>query len=135
MTDANTVLVVDDEDDLRDIMCYSLQRRGFTTLPAADPHEALAIARDSGPIDLLVTDLGLPEIPGARLAALLTEAHPRLRVLYVSGWSREAAIGRGLVDERAVLLQKPFAPDQLVAAARSALAGVTAGSKIVTTTR
>jgi len=117
-----TVLVVDDEDDLREIMCYGLQRRGFTTLSAAGATEAVAVSHDyDGPIDVLVTDLVLPGTSGSQLAALLTAVRPRLRVLYASGWSRSAAISRGLVDERGVVVQKPFTPDELVDAVRSVL--------------
>jgi DNA-binding response OmpR family regulator len=112
-----TVLVVDDEDDLRDIMCYSLRRRGFEALAAGDAHDAVAVARDhDGPIDVLVTDLGLIGVSGSQLAALLTAMRPDLRVLYVSGWSRDIAVDRGLIDEHGTVLQKPFTPDHLVAA-------------------
>jgi CheY-like chemotaxis protein len=119
---SRTVLVVDDEDDLREIMCYSLQRRGFTTLAAAEPHEAVEVCRDhDGPIDVLITDLNLPGLPGVQLAALLTAMRPQLRVLYASGWSRDAAMDRGLVDDRATMVQKPFTPDQLAEAVRTVL--------------
>jgi len=120
--EGRTVLVVDDEDDLRDIMCFSLRRRGFDTLAAGGAPEALAVSRDhDGPIDVLVTDLGLPEVTGAQLAARLLADRPGLRVLYVSGWSRDIALDRGLVDEHATVLQKPFTPDHLVGAVRAVL--------------
>jgi DNA-binding response OmpR family regulator len=120
--DRRTVLVVDDEEDLRDIMCYSLRRRGFETLAAGDAHEAVAIARDhDGQIDILVTDLGLIGVSGSQLAALLTAMRPDLRVLFVSGWSRDIAVDRGLVDEHGTVLQKPFTPDHLVAAVTDVL--------------
>jgi DNA-binding response OmpR family regulator len=123
MTDANrTVLVVDDEDDLRDIMCFSLRRRGFETLAAGGAQEALAVSRGhGGPIDALVTDLGLPGVTGAALAAMLVADRPDLRVLFVSGWSKEIAVDRGLVDEHGTVLQKPFSPDHLVGAVRAVL--------------
>jgi DNA-binding NtrC family response regulator len=120
-----TILVVDDEADLREIMCAVLDRRGFRTLAAADAHTAAAISRDhDGPIDLLLTDLGLPGASGGQLAALLTAMRPRLRVLYVSGWSRSAAVARHLIDERTELLQKPFTSDRLIAAVHATLVGV-----------
>ena len=117
-----TVLVVDDEDDLRDIMCFSLRRRGFDTLAGGGAQEALAVSRDhDGPIDVLVTDLGLPGVTGSQLAAMLVADRPDLRVLYVSGWSREIAIERGLVEPTGTVLQKPFTPDHLVEAVRAVL--------------
>jgi DNA-binding NtrC family response regulator len=120
-----TILVVDDEDDLREIMCGILERRGFRTLAAADAQAAAGLSRDhEGPIDLLLTDLGLPGTTGGQLAAALTALRPRLRVLYVSGWSPAVAIARHLMDERAVLLQKPFTADRLVDAVRVALVRV-----------
>jgi DNA-binding response OmpR family regulator len=120
--EGRTALVVDDEDDLRDIMCISLRRRGFATLAAGGAQEALAVSRDhDGPIDVLVTDLGLPGVTGAQLATRLLADRPDLRVLYVSGWSRDIALDRGLIDEHATVLQKPFTPDHLVGAVRAVL--------------
>jgi DNA-binding response OmpR family regulator len=117
-----TVLVVDDEDDLRDIMCLALRRRGFEALAAGAAPDALTVSRGhEGPIDVLVTDLNLPGVSGARLAALVAAERPELRVLFVSGWSRDIALDRGLVDERAAVLQKPFTPDLLVGAVRAVL--------------
>jgi DNA-binding response OmpR family regulator len=117
-----TVLVVDDEDDLRDIMCFSLRRRGFDTLAGRGAPEALAVSRDhDGPIDVLVTDLGLPGVTGSQLAAQLVAERPDLRVLYVSGWSPEVAVNRGLVEQPGNVLQKPFTPDHLVGAVRAVL--------------
>jgi DNA-binding NtrC family response regulator len=117
-----TVLVVDDEDDLREIMCYCLQRRGFDTLAAGGAAEAVTIGLDhDGPIDVLVTDLGLAGASGSELASKVTAVRPNVRVLYISGWSRDVAIDRGLVDERGTVLQKPFTPDQLVEAVNTVL--------------
>jgi DNA-binding response OmpR family regulator len=117
-----TVLVVDDEEDLRDIMCFSLRRRGFDTLAGGGAQEALAVSRNhDGRIDVLVTDLGLPGVTGSQLAALLVADRPDLRVLYVSGWSREVAVARGLVEQPGTVLQKPFTPDHLVEAVRAVL--------------
>jgi two-component system, cell cycle sensor histidine kinase and response regulator CckA len=122
MTDAHTVLVVDDEDDLRDIMCLSLRRRGFDTLSADGARTALAVSQDHADvIDVLVTDLGLPGLTGSQLAARLLADRRDLRVLYVSGWSREVAVDRGLIEPSATVLQKPFTPDQLVGAVRAVL--------------
>ena len=119
---AATVLVVDDEEDLREAMRRMLERRGFATLTAADPAEAEALCRDHrGSIDLLLTDLTLPGASGRELARAATSIRPDLRVLYVSGLPKDIAVGQGLVDEEAALVQKPFTSDRLADAVRRAL--------------
>ena len=120
---APTVLVVDDEEDLREAMRRMLERRGFATLTAADPAEAEAVCRDhGGTIDLLLTDLTLPGASGGDLARTATLMRPDLRVLYISGLPKEVAVGRGLVAEEAALVQKPFTSDRLAEAVRRGLA-------------
>ncbi|OLB79264.1 MAG: response regulator [Actinobacteria bacterium 13_2_20CM_2_71_6] len=121
---APMVLVVDDEEDLREAIRRMLERRGFATLTAADPAEAEAVCRDhGGTIDLLLTDLTLPGSSGGELARVATSMRPELRVLFVSGLPKEIAVGRGLVTEEAEMVQKPFTSDRLAEAVRSALAG------------
>jgi DNA-binding NtrC family response regulator len=119
---APTVLVVDDEEDLREAMRRMLERRGFATLTAADPAEAETVCREhGGTIDLLLTDLTLPGASGGDLARMATSMRPDLRVLYVSGLPKEVAVGRGLVAEEAALVQKPFTSDRLAEAVRRVL--------------
>jgi DNA-binding NtrC family response regulator len=119
---APTVLVVDDEEDLREAMRRMLERRGFATLTAADPAEAEAVCREhGGAIDLLLTDLTLPGASGGELARMATSIRPDLRVLYVSGLPKEVAVGRGLVAEEAAMVQKPFTSDRLAEAVHRAL--------------
>jgi DNA-binding response OmpR family regulator len=119
-----TVLVVDDEEDLREAMRRMLERRGFATLTAADPVEAEAVCRDhGGVIDLLLTDLILPGASGGELARAATSLRPRLRVLFVSGLPKEVAVGRGLLGAEAAMVQKPFTSDGLAEAVRTALSG------------
>jgi DNA-binding NtrC family response regulator len=123
-----TVLVFDDEDDLRDVMCRMLERRGFTTLPTGDPAEAVSVCRrHEGEIHVLLADLGMPNAVGVDLAQQATAVRPDLRVLYVSGLPKEAAVGQGIVDDAATVVQKPFTTDSLVTAVREAL-GAPAGS-------
>ena len=121
---AATVLVVDDEEDLREAMRRMLERRGFATLTAADPAEAEAVCRQhGGEIDLLLTDLTLPGASGDDVVRTVTSVRPDLRVLFVSGMPKEVAVGRGLVSEEAALVQKPFTSDRLAEAVRQALDG------------
>jgi DNA-binding NtrC family response regulator len=122
-----TVLVVDDEEDLRDIMRRMLDRRGFATLTAGDSQEAIAVCREHpGEIDVLVTDLGLPGASGGELSRTATELRPGMRVVYISGLPKEMAVLEGLIDEQAVLVKKPFSTELLVSALREVLAA-TAG--------
>src|SRR4051812_13481770 len=117
-----TVLVVDDEEDLRDIMRRMLERRGFATLIAGDPQQAIATCREhDGDIDILVTDLGLPGVSGGELSRTATELRPGMRVVYISGLPKEIAVADGLIDGDALLVKKPFTTDLLVGALHSVL--------------
>ncbi|KUL26002.1 response regulator [Actinoplanes awajinensis] len=118
-----TVLVVDDEEDLRDIMRRMLERRGFAALVAGDPDEAIAVCRDHvGDINALVTDLTLPGgASGGELAATLITMRPKLVVVYISGLPKDIAVAKGLVGPDALLVKKPFTADALLAALKKVL--------------
>lgn len=115
-----TVLIVDDEEDLREIMKRMLERRGFDTLTAGDPQEALAACRDHpGDIDILVTDLGLPGVGGGELSRAAIDLRPGMRVVYISGLPKELAVADGLIGSDALLVKKPFGAQLLIDALRS----------------
>jgi CheY-like chemotaxis protein len=117
-----TVLVVDDEEDLRDIMRRMLERRGFTTLIAGDSGQAIEVCREHpGDIDVLVTDLGLPGVSGGELSRAAAELRPEMQVIYISGLPRELAVADGLIAEDALLVKKPFTADRLIEALHSVL--------------
>jgi DNA-binding NtrC family response regulator len=114
-----TVLVVDDEEDLRDIMQRMLERRGFDTLIAANSEQAIALCRDHrGAIDVLVTDLGLPGVSGSELSHAATEVRPEMGVIYISGLPREIAVSKGLITDDALMVTKPFTSEVLIEALR-----------------
>ncbi|HEV7963890.1 MAG TPA: response regulator [Actinoplanes sp.] len=118
-----TVLVVDDEEDLRDIMRRMLERRGFDTLVAGDSESAIAACRDhEGVIDVLVTDLGLPGASGGELSRTATELRPSMSVVYISGLPKDIAVSKGLIGDDALLVKKPFTSELLVEALRVVLA-------------
>ncbi len=118
-----TVLVVDDEEDLRDIMRRMLDRRGFATLVAGDAQQATAVCREHpGEIDILVTDLGLPGVSGGDLSRVATELRPGMQVVYISGLPKEIAVADGLIGEDALLVKKPFSTEALIEALRSVIA-------------
>jgi DNA-binding response OmpR family regulator len=117
-----TVLVVDDEEDLRDIMRRMLERRGFTALVAGDSGQAIEVCREHpGEIDVLITDLGLPGVSGGELSRTASELRPGMQVIYISGLPREIAIADGLIAEDALLVKKPFTTEGLIEALRSVL--------------
>jgi DNA-binding response OmpR family regulator len=104
-----TVLVVDDEEDLRDIIRRILQRQGFEILVAADFASAIALCQDhESVIDVLLTDLGLPGDSGGELARAAVVLRPELGVVYISGLPKDIAVAKGLIPPDALLVKKPF---------------------------
>ena len=119
-----TVLVVEDEDQIRDMVSEYLQRNGYTVLHAQNGREALEIARRyKSLIHLLITDVVMPELGGCELAQELKQLRPRTKVLFTSGYLDTAVHGRS-GDENAVVLQKPFPLTLLANRIREVLDGV-----------
>jgi two-component system, cell cycle sensor histidine kinase and response regulator CckA len=117
-----TVLFVEDEVALRDLMHRVLVKGGYTVLAAADGVEALALAEvHPGPIDLVVTDVIMPRMSGADLAARLRARQPGIRVLYVSGYTADQLRAQADLGREATLLAKPFASDGLLRKVREIL--------------
>jgi PAS domain S-box-containing protein len=111
---SGTVLVVEDESELRDLATEVLGLAGYSVLSAGSPNEALEIARGhAGPIHLLLTDVVMPEMSGRDLADRLVQSRPGLKILYMSGYTDDAIVHHGVLDPGTVLLQKPFTPDRL----------------------
>ena len=109
-----TVLVVEDEDIVRELVCEVLEHQGYNILCARDGIEALNLADDyDGEIHLLVTDVIMPHMNGHELAAKLSALRPDMKVLYVSGYSDNDIGDHGTLDPRHELLQKPFTPQVL----------------------
>jgi CheY-like chemotaxis protein len=118
-----TILVVDDEEDLRDIMRRMLERRGsYATLATGEPDEALSITREhAGKIDVLITDLTLPGASGGELARTIRNLRPGIGVVFVSGLPKDHAVAKGEITEDDILVKKPFTADALLAAVKEAL--------------
>lgn len=110
-----TVLVVDDQDFVRDVIRISLEGAGYTVREAASPLDAIAQVRDDAAIDLLVTDVVMPEMDAFELAERISREVPGLRVLYTSGYTDAGAEGP--------FIQKPFTPAELVDKVCAVLAG------------
>jgi signal transduction histidine kinase len=109
-----TVLVVEDEEIVRELVCAVLEEQGYNVICAADGWEALQVAGDfDGTIHLLVTDVIMPHMNGPELAGKLSSIRPDMKVLYVSGYSDNDIGDQGVLDPRFELLQKPFTPQTL----------------------
>lgn len=120
---SETILVVEDECEIRNLANHSLQTHGYKVLVARSAEEALQASQISGPVHLLVSDVILPQMSGPELADQLTKGQPELKVLFLSGYS-EDAIGRlRLLAKSTPFLQKPFAPATLLRKVREVLDG------------
>ena len=119
---AVTVLVVEDEHGVRGVAKRILQAQGYRVLEARSGNEAIPLAMaHTGPIDLLLSDLVMPGIPGRELAERLVELRPAMRVLFMSGYTDAGAAARGRQRLGAEVLAKPFTPEQLSARVRATL--------------
>lgn len=116
--------MVEDQDGIRDIVRESLRRNGYKVLIAVDGNEALQMASAyPDPIHLLVTDLVMPNIGGRELAQRLMPLRPRMKVLFMSGYSEHSALDseNKEMDPSTTILQKPFSLDALARNVRRVL--------------
>ena len=128
-----TVLVVEDEDSLRELAHLFLSDAGYRVLDASSPARAAEIGRGHrGPIHLLLSDVVMPGMSGPELARGLTALRPEMRVLFMSGYTGDSINRRGLLDTGMRMLQKPFARDALLRSVREALELESAGSPLAT---
>jgi CheY-like chemotaxis protein len=118
---SETVLLVDDEESLRSLVCRTLQRYGYTVIATGSGHEACQVAAAHGaPIDLLVTDVVMPGMNGPELAEALRRVSPNLKVIFISGYANDTLSQHtGMGGMR--FLQKPFAPVALARSVRQLL--------------
>ncbi len=119
-----TVLMVEDEGALRTLTSNLLEMCGYVVLAAKNGAEALDISQHcTDPIDLLLTDMVMPGISGRVLADQLVQLRPRIKVVYMSGYTGQAVGARGILDPGSLFLQKPFTRDALARKLREALDG------------
>jgi signal transduction histidine kinase/CheY-like chemotaxis protein len=117
-----TVLLVEDEAGLREMVRECLEASGYTVLEARQAAHALEIAQaHAGPIHLLMTDVVMPGVSGRNLAQTLTASHPETTVLYMSGYTDDAVVLHGVLAEDVAFLQKPFTIRALVQKVREVL--------------
>ncbi|HXG12793.1 MAG TPA: ATP-binding protein [Gemmataceae bacterium] len=109
-----TVLLVEDEEGVRTVARQVLQHCGYQVLEARHSREALRLGEQHpGAIDLLVTDVVMPQMSGRQLADRLARLRPNLRVLYMSGYTDDAILRHGILDKGVNFIEKPFAPEAL----------------------
>jgi signal transduction histidine kinase len=118
-----TILLAEDESGVRAVTARMLERLGYRVLAAGDAGACeRMITAERGPIDLLLTDVVMPDVNGPQLHERLSALQPGLRVLYMSGYAAEVVSGRGILDQGVPILQKPFTSAALGTAVRCALA-------------
>ena len=110
-----TVLVVEDDPDVRSFVTETLRGLNYKVLEAADGEAALALVHQSGPIDLLLTDVVMPGMNGRSLGEAAQQRRPGLKILYMTGYSRNAIVHQGRLDPGVALIQKPFSESTLSA--------------------
>jgi PAS domain S-box-containing protein len=118
---AETILYVEDEEQVRPLIAAALRTFGYTVIEAANAAEALALTEDSPAVDLLITDVVMPGSNGRELAELLVRRWPGLKVLFTSGYPTDSLVRSGLAADRAAYIEKPYLPDALALKLRGVL--------------
>lgn len=113
-----TILLVEDDQAVRDLVRSVLERAGYRVLPASRPSEAEVLLADEQRVDLLLSDIVMPEMSGFELAARLRHGRPEMRTLFMSG---NAYVASSSTHSDAEMLKKPFAPAELAQTVRSVL--------------
>jgi two-component system, cell cycle sensor histidine kinase and response regulator CckA len=112
-TDKKTIMVVDDEPEVRKLVGAMVSNFGYTVLTADSGEHALTLYKNNHPLDLLITDVIAPGMSGPMLADKLTEMQPDLKVLYISGYDNTHVVQKYVVERGHKLLSKPFTVDEL----------------------
>lgn len=119
---SETLLVVEDEPMVRDLTLRLLQEAGYKVLDAGGGEDALRIAEEyDGPIHLMITDVVMPQMSGRELAECLARQRPETKVLYVSGYTTDAIVRHGVLEEGISFLEKPFTTNSLASKVREVL--------------
>ena len=117
-----TILLVEDSDVVRDVVARMLEAGGFTVLPASSGDDALSISRRrDAPIDLLLTDIVMPEMNGVELADRLEREHPDMRILFMTGYAEAVVVNEGILGKHRECIGKPFTQEQITKRVRKIL--------------
>ena len=119
---SESILIAEDDQQVRNMASTALSRHGYQVLAAADGREALSLMKTHpGSIDLLLTDVIMPDINGKELFDRISAVHPDIRVLYMSGYTNDVIADHGVIDEGVHFLEKPFHIKTLAAKVRAVL--------------
>lgn len=119
---SETILIVEDEELVRELAVEILEQCGYVVMAAANGEEGLRICKGfDGRIDLMITDVVMPQMSGRELAERITALRPETCVLYMSGYTDDAIVRHGILEENMSFIQKPFLPDALARKAREVL--------------
>ncbi len=119
-----TVLIVEDDDALRTVARRALQQCGYKVLVASNGVQALEqCAQHEEGLHLVVTDMVMPGMSGIEVAENVASSYPDIKVLLMSGYTRDEAARRGIASERFAFIEKPFTPARLAARVRELLDG------------
>lgn len=117
------VLLVEDEESVRQLVSETLASRGYRVLEAENGEDALKLAATTGTIHLMITDVVMPGISGRELARELVKVRPETKVLFLSGYTEDAVLHQGVLEPDTAFLQKPFTLQHLARKVREVLAG------------
>jgi CheY-like chemotaxis protein len=121
-TRSETILLVEDDDNVREFVAITLESFGYSVVTAPDGKTALSLYENRNvPINLVVTDVVMPEMSGRILAETLATSNPGIKVLYLSGYTDDAVVRHGILQANVAFLQKPFSPDALARKVRDVL--------------
>jgi CheY-like chemotaxis protein len=116
-----TVLVVEDEQTVRELVVEVLQEFNCVTLQAVDGNQGLAILQSGEPVDLLISDIGLPGLNGKQLAEAARQIRPDLPILLMTGYAHKTALAGGFLEQGMQMLTKPFSLAELTTKIRDML--------------
>jgi len=117
-----TILVVEDEEDVRRLTVRILEKQGYRVLQASCGNDALLLSEErKEPIDMVLTDVVMPGMNGRQLADQLIRLRPKMKVLYMSGYTDNAVFHHGVLEEGVNYIQKPFTVDGLMTKMREVL--------------
>ena len=125
-----TILVVDDEPEIRKLVGAMVGQFGYNVLTADSGEHAVTLYRHHGPIELLITDVVAPGMSGPMLADKLSAQQPGLRVLFISGYDNTHVVQKYVVEKGHALLAKPFTVDELKAKMKGLLSKAPAGAGV-----